>query len=72
VPEFTDHPDAAALARRWVHMLSHFARHGEPGDALGQWPVYDAARRSSLRVSCEGCRLEHDVDSIFRQKVWEA
>jgi para-nitrobenzyl esterase len=71
VPEFTDHPDAAALARRWVHMLGHFARHGEPGEALGHWPVYDAAQRLSLRVSCEGCRLEHDVDSIFRQKVWE-
>ena len=72
VPEFTDHRDAAALARRWVQMLGHFARHGEPGEALGHWPVYESARRSSLRVSCEGCRLEHDVDSIFRLKVWEA
>ena len=71
VPEFTDHPDAAALARRWVQMLGHFARHGEPGEALGYWPVYESVRRSSLRVSCEGCRLEHDVDSIFRQTVWE-
>ena len=72
VPKLADHPDAAALARRWVQMLGHFARHGEPGEALGHWPVYESTRRSSLRVSCEGCRLEHDVDSIFRQKVWEA
>jgi para-nitrobenzyl esterase len=71
VPEFADHPRASALARRWVHMLGHFARHGEPGGALGHWPAYEPVRRSSLRVSCEACRLEHDVDSVFRQKVWE-
>jgi carboxylesterase type B len=72
VPQLTDHPNAAGLARRWVHMLGHFARHGEPGEALGHWPVYEAALRSSLLVSCDGCRLQHDVDSIFRQQVWEA
>lgn len=71
VPDLAAHPDAPALAHRWVQMLGHFARHGEPGEALGHWPVYESGRRSSLRVSCEGCRLEHDVDSMFRQKVWE-
>jgi para-nitrobenzyl esterase len=70
VPEFTDHPAASALARRWVQMLGHFARHGEPGDALGEWAAYESGQRSSLRVSCEGCRVEHDTDGLFRRQVW--
>lgn len=70
VPAFADHPDAAALARRWVAMLAHFARHGEPGPALGDWPSYEPALRSSMRVACDGCRVDNDAEEIFREKVW--
>jgi carboxylesterase type B len=70
VPDFTDHPGAAALGRRWVRMLGHFARTGEPGDTLGEWPVYEAGRRASLRMDGAGFQLEHDLDGQFRREVW--
>ncbi|HET8880758.1 MAG TPA: carboxylesterase family protein [Solimonas sp.] len=70
VPPFADHPNANALARRWVKMLGHFARHGEPGDALGAWPAYEPLRRASLRVSGEGCAVEYDADRLYREQVW--
>ena len=70
VPAFADHPKAAALARNWVAMLGHFARHGEPGPALGNWPAYEPVKRSSMWVACEGCRVEQDVEKLFREKVW--
>ena len=71
MPIFPDHPEAPALARRWVKMLGDFARHGEPGLALGPWPVYDAGDRASLRVTGDGCKVEHDVDPVFRLQVWQ-
>ena len=37
---------APELERRWVAMLGHFARHGEPGDSLGEWPRYESEQRS--------------------------
>lgn len=71
VPPFADHPNAAALARRWVKMLGHFARHGEPGTALGEWPEYEPTRRASLKVSGDGCPVEYDADRLYREQVWE-
>jgi para-nitrobenzyl esterase len=71
VPAFAEHPGAPALARRWVAMLGHFARTGEPGDALGAWPVYEPTRRASMRVTGEGCKLEFDVDAVYREQVWK-
>jgi para-nitrobenzyl esterase len=70
VPAFVDHPRATELARRWVAMLGHFARHGEPGDALGDWPAYEAVRRASMLVSCERCAVRDDAEKLFREKVW--
>lgn len=70
VPAFAEHPNAPALARRWVAMLGHFARTGEPGDALGAWPVYEPTRRASMRVAGEGCHLEFNVDAGYREQVW--
>lgn len=70
VPEFAVHANASALATRWVRMLGHFARHGEPGGALGEWPAYESEGRSSLRVTCDGCQVQHDVESLFRRQVW--
>jgi para-nitrobenzyl esterase len=70
VPAFADHPNADALARRWVAMLGHFARHGEPGAALGEWPVYEPQRRASLCVSGEGCVIGDDLQAKFREQVW--
>ncbi|MES2489152.1 MAG: carboxylesterase family protein [Pseudomonadota bacterium] len=67
---FADHSGAPALARRWVAMISHFARTGEPGDALGEWPIYEPTRRASMRVMGEGCHLEFNVDAEYREKVW--
>jgi para-nitrobenzyl esterase len=71
VPPFADHPNANALARRWVRMLGHFARHGESGDALGDWPVYGAQTRFSMRVSGDGCVVQDDVDRLYREQVWD-
>jgi para-nitrobenzyl esterase len=71
VPMFAEHAGAPALARRWVAMLGHFARTGEPGDALGAWPIYEPARRTSMRVAGEGCKLEYDVDAVYREQVWK-
>ncbi|MES2684244.1 MAG: carboxylesterase family protein [Pseudomonadota bacterium] len=70
VPAFADHPGAAAQARQWVAMLGHFARHGEPGPALGDWPVYEAKRRSSMWLAGDHCRIEQDAEKLFREKVW--
>lgn len=70
VPAFADHPKATELARRWVRMLGHFARHGTPGTALGDWPVYEPLRRASMRVSAEACTTGQDVERAFREKVW--
>jgi para-nitrobenzyl esterase len=70
VPVFAEHPGAPALAHRWVAMLGHFARTGEPGDALGAWPVYEPSQRNSMRVTGDGCRLEQDVDGEYRREVW--
>lgn len=70
VPAFADHPDANALARRWVSMLGHFARHGEPGPALGEWPAYVPETRASMWIGGEGCRLVRDVEAPFREQVW--
>jgi para-nitrobenzyl esterase len=70
VPAFAEHPGAPALGRRWVAMLGHFARTGTPGDALGQWPAYESASRTSMRVEGDGCRLESDVDAQYREQVW--
>lgn len=70
VPAFADHPNAVALAHRWVAMLAHFSRHGEPGPALGEWPPYEPKLRSSMRVACDNCRVELDAEKLFRQKVW--
>lgn len=71
VPAFAEHPGAPALARRWVAMLGHFARTGEPGESLGQWPVYESGQRASMRVTGDGCRLENDVDAVYRKQVWK-
>lgn len=70
VPDFTDTPDAPELGRRWVRMLGHFARSGEPGEPLGQWPAYEMQSRASLRVDAAGFQVEHDVDAMFRRMVW--
>lgn len=70
VPAFADHPQATALARRWTAMLGHFARHGEPGVALGVWPSYEPVRRASLRVAGEGCVVQDDAEALFRREVW--
>lgn len=35
VPKFSAHPAAADLASRWIVMLGHFARTGEPGSEFG-------------------------------------
>jgi carboxylesterase type B len=51
-------------------MLGHFARHGDPGDALGDWPAYEATRRASLTVAGEGCSVEDDAEALFRREVW--
>ena len=70
VPAFVDHPRATELARRWVAMLGHFARHGEPGSALGEWPAYEPVRRASMRVSCERCEARNDAEKLYREQVW--
>jgi para-nitrobenzyl esterase len=70
VPDFTDTPNAPELGRRWVQMLGHFARNGEPGEALGRWPAYETQSRASLRLDAAGFRVEHDVDAMFRRAVW--
>ncbi|NGY04155.1 carboxylesterase family protein [Solimonas terrae] len=70
VPAFAEHPGAPALARRWVAMLGHFARTGEPGDTLGSWPMYESTQRASMRVAADGCRLEYDVDPEYRHEIW--
>ncbi|HEY1077554.1 MAG TPA: carboxylesterase family protein [Fontimonas sp.] len=70
VPMFAEHPQAPALARRWVRMLGHFARTGEPGDALGHWPPFDDHTRSSMRISPASCEVEHDAAALFRTQVW--
>ena len=72
VPAFAEHPNAPALARQWVAMLSHFIRTGEPGNALGRWPVYEPTRRASMRVTGDGCGLEYDVDAKYREQIWNA
>lgn len=72
VPAFAEHPNAPALARQWVAMLAHFARTGEPGEALGRWPVYEPTRRASMRVTGDGCGLEYDVDAKYREQIWNA
>lgn len=72
VPAFAEHAGVPALARNWVRMLGHFARHGEPGSALGDWPEYEPPRRASLLVSGEGCVVRNDVEKRFREQVWEA
>ncbi len=71
VPSFVDHPGANDLSRRWVRMLGHFARHGEPGAALGDWPVYEAPSRASLFVDATGCGVKHDLEAAFREQVWQ-
>lgn len=71
VPAFVDHPNATRIARRWVAMLGHFARHGEPGDALGEWPAHESARRASLWVAGEGCSVKDDLEGLYRREVWE-
>lgn len=68
--DFTDTPNAPRLGKRWVRMLGHFARTGEPGDALGPWPAYEPEHRASMRIDANGFQLEHDVDSIYRKTVW--
>jgi para-nitrobenzyl esterase len=70
VPAFADHPKATELARRWVRMLGHFARYGEPGTALGDWPAYEPGHRASLRVSADECAADRDVEVVFRERVW--
>lgn len=70
VPAFVDHPDATVLARRWVTMLGHFARHGEPGSALGEWPAYVAETRASLWIDGNGYRVVRDIEALFREQVW--
>ncbi len=70
VPRFVDHPKAAELERRWVSMLGHFARHGEPGTSLGEWPPHEREQRSSMLVTCDGCSVKHDAEALFRQQVW--
>ncbi|WP_341917934.1 carboxylesterase family protein [Hydrocarboniphaga effusa] len=71
VPMFADHPNATPLARRWVAMLGHFARYGEPGDALGEWPAHEPLRRASLWVSGDRCSVKHDLEARYRREVWE-
>ena len=71
VPRFADHPKAPELERRWVAMLGHFARHGEPGPALGDWPAHEAKNRSSMLVSCEGCSVQQDAERLYREQVWK-
>ena len=71
VPAFVDHPNATPLARRWVAMLGHFARFGEPGDALGPWPAHEAPQRASLWVAGEGCSVKHDLEGLYRREVWD-
>jgi carboxylesterase type B len=51
-------------------MLGHFARHGEPGPALGDWPIYEQEKRSSMRVTCDRCGVEDDAEALFRKSVW--
>lgn len=70
--DFTDTPNAPNLAKCWVRMLGHFARTGEPGDALGEWPEYEPERRASMRVDASGFKLEHDIDAVFRKTVWNS
>lgn len=70
VPELVAHPNANALARRWVTMLGHFARHGEPGSTLGEWPAYEPEKRSSMRVNGDGYSVLHDEERLFREQVW--
>lgn len=70
VPMFAEHPNAAVLAKRWVSMLGHFARTGEPGGALGHWPVFDDRTHSLMRVGADACEVEHDAEALFRTQVW--
>ncbi|MES2489151.1 MAG: carboxylesterase family protein [Pseudomonadota bacterium] len=72
VPAFAEHPNAPALARQWVAMIGNFVRTGEPGNALGRWPVYEPTRRASMRVTGDGCGLEYDVDAKYREQIWNA
>ena len=71
VPMFADHPNATPLARRWVAMLGHFARHGEPGDALGDWPAHEPKQRASMWIAGEGCSVKNDLEGLYRREVWE-
>lgn len=70
VPQFIDHPNAAGLERRWVAMLGHFARHGEPGAALGEWPAYEPEKRASMLVNGDGYSVKHDAERLYREEVW--
>ncbi len=70
VPRFVDHPLAAEIARRWVRMLGHFARTGEPGDALGDWPAYEPVRRASLLIEPERCHVKDHIEAKIRAEVW--
>ena len=70
VPKFVDHPQAAEIARRWVRMLGHFARTGEPGEALGPWPAYEATRRATMFVAAGGCTVKDHIETKFRADVW--
>lgn len=71
VPKFAIHPEAPALARRWMGMLGHFGRTGEPGNDFGHWPAYDLDRRVSLRIEADRHYTENDVDPEYRQSVWQ-
>lgn len=71
VPKFADHPLAPALARRWIAMLAHFARTGEPGTGFGHWPVYEGGKRASMRIAADSGKVEYDVDSEYRLKIWQ-
>ncbi|MGW0590539.1 carboxylesterase family protein [Streptosporangium sp. NPDC002607] len=65
-----DHPDAPALANRWVAMLARFARTGDPSGPLGDWPVYDARTRPTLVIAPGESRIEYDLDPEYRTSVW--
>ena len=54
------------LADRVSRSWASFARSGDPnGDALPEWPAYDAARRVTMLLD-EECRIVDDPDGEVR------
>jgi carboxylesterase type B len=69
--DFPAHDDAnAALAVRWVAMLASYARTGDPGVSLGEWPRYTLEDRTTWLVAADRTAPVRDLDREYRLEVW--